>query len=160
LRGAVGDRGGEGAEPGIDRCGDRLGTGIEGLLERLQTPVDRFVEGLDLAVERGVEMFDTGSERRLELLQALVERSRNLAAVRRQARIEVVDITLQRFRNVVGALAYPLDDLAAEGFDGAVEFRNVAGDQGAERAAVAGEFFRQLAALVLHQLVEGAYLKG
>ena len=40
-----------------------------------------------------------------------------------------------------GALTHAIDDFAAEGFDGAIEFRNVAGDQGAERAAVAGEFF-------------------
>ena len=59
-----------------------------------------------------------------------------------------------------GALAHAIDDFAAEGFDGAIEFRNVAGDQGAEGAAVAGEFFHQLSALVLHQFVEGTHLQA
>ena len=134
--------------------------GIEGLFERLEAAVDGFVEGFDLAVERGVEMGDAVSERGFELQQALVQRGGDLAAVRGQAGVEVVDIGLQAFGDVLGALAHAIDDLAAEGFDGAIEFRDVAGDQRAERAAVAGEFFRQLAALVLHQFVERAHLQA
>ena len=133
---------------------------IEGLFERLEAAVDGLVEGFDLAVERGVEMGDAGSERGLELQQALVQRGGDLAAVRGQAGVEIVDIALQGFGDVLGALTHAIDDLAAEGFDGAVEFRDVAGDQGAERARVAREFLRELAALVLHQFVERAHLQG
>ena len=103
---------------------------------------------------------DAVAERGLELQQALVERGGDLAAVRGQAGVEVVDIGLQALGDVLGALAHAFDDLAAEGFDGAVEFRDVAGDQRAERAAVAGEFFGKLAALVLHQFVERAHLQA
>ena len=95
-------------------------------------------------------MADAGSERGLELQQALIERGGDLAAVRGQAGVEGVDIVLQAVGDILRPLAHALDDLAAEGLDGAVEFRDVAGDQGAERAAVAGEFLHQFAALVLH----------
>ncbi len=77
-----------------------------------------------------------------------------------QAGVESVDVVLQAVADLLGALAHALDDLAAEGLDGAVEFRDVAGDQRAERAAVAGEFFREFAALVLHQFVERAHLQA
>ena len=103
---------------------------------------------------------DAGAERGLELHQALIERGGDLAAVRGQAGVESVDIGLQRFGDILGALTHAIDDLAAEGFDGAVEFRDVAGDQRAERAAVASEFLREFAALVLHQFVERAHLQG
>ena len=102
---------------------------------------------------------DAGAERGFELQQALIERSGDLAAVRDQAGVESVDVILQAVGDLLGALAHALDDLAAEGFDGAVELGDVARDQRAERAAVAGEFFRELAALVLHQFVEGAHLQ-
>ena len=120
---------------------------------------DGAVEGLDLGVERGVEIGHAVAERGLELHQALIERGGDLAAVRGQAGVEGVDIGLQAFGDILGALAHPLDDLAAEGFDGAIEFGDVAGDQRAERAAVAGEFLREVAALVLHQFVERAHLQ-
>ena len=90
-------------------------------------------------------MVDAAAERGLELQQALVQRSGDLAAVGGQAGVEGVDIGLQAVADVLGALAHALDDLAAEGFDGAVEFGDVAGDQRAERAAVAGEFLGQFA---------------
>ena len=144
----------------VDGFGDRLRARVEGLFERFEAAVDRLVERLDLAVERGVEMGDAVAERGFELQQALVERGGDLAAVRGQAGVEGVDIGLQGVGDVLGALAHALDDLAAEGFDGAIEFRDVAGDQRAERAAVAGEFLRQFAALVLHQFVEGAHLQA
>ena len=118
------------------------------------------VERLDLAVERSVEVADAGAERGFELQQALIQRSGDLAAVRTQAGVEGVDVVLQAVGDLLGALAHALDDLAAEGLDGAVEFRDVAGDQRAQRAAVAGEFFREFAALVLHQFVEGAHLQA
>ena len=160
LRGAVGQRRGQRAEPVVDGLGHRLRPRIEGLLERFEAAVDGLVERPDPAVERGIEIGHAGSERGLELHQALVQRSGDLAAVRGQAGVEGVDIGLQGVGDILGALAHALDDLAAEGFDGAVEFRDVAGDQRAERAAVAGEFFRELAALVLHQFVERAHLQG
>ena len=129
------------------------------LLERFETAVDGFIEGFDLGVERGIEIGDAGPQRRLELHQALVERGGDLAAVRGQPRVECIDIALQGFGDVLRALAHAFDDFAAEGFDGAIELGNVAGDQGAEGAAVAGEFFREFSALVLHQFVEGAHLQ-
>ena len=121
--------------------------------------IDRVVERSDLGVERTVEIGHAGSERDFELRQTLVERGGDLAAVRGQAVVEGVDIALEAFGDILRALAHPLDDLAAEGFDGAIEFRDVAGDQRAERAAVAREFFRKFAALVLHQFVERAHLQ-
>ena len=104
-------------------------------------------------------MVDAALQRGLELRKALVQRGGDLAAIRGQAGIEGVDIGLEAVGDVLGALAHPLDDLAAEGLDGAVELGDVAGDQCAQRAAVAREFFRQFAALVLHQFVEGAHLQ-
>ena len=121
---------------------------------------ERSVERFDLAVERDIEIGDAASQRGLELHQALVQRGGDVAAVGAQAGVEGVDIGLQAVRDVLGALTHALDDFAAEGFDGAVEFRDVAGDQGAKRAAVAREFLRQFAALVLHQFVERAHLQG
>ncbi len=57
-------------------------------------------------------------------------------------------------------MAHALDDFAAEGFHRAIELGDVAGDQGAERAAVACEFLGEFGALVLHQLVERAHLQA
>jgi hypothetical protein len=122
--------------------------------------VDRVVEQFDLAVERGIEMGDAVAERGFELNQALVERGGDLAAVRGQAGIERVDIGLQALRDILRALTHAVDDVAAKGFDGAIEFGNVAGNEGAQRAAVAREFLRKLAALVLHQFVESAHLQA
>jgi hypothetical protein len=136
------------AETAVDGLGDGLRARIEGLLERLQ-----------LGVKRGIEVGHAAVQRDFELRKALVHGSGDLAAVRGQTGIEVVDIGLQAVGDVLGALAQPLDDLAAEGLDGAVELRDVAGNQRAERAAVAGEFFRQFGTLVLHQFVEGAHLQ-
>ena len=130
------------------------------MFQRFEAAVDGLVERLDPAVERGIEIGHAGAERGLELHQALVQRGGDLAAVGGQAGVEAVDIGLQGLGDVLGALTHALDDLAAEGFDGAVEFRDVAGNERAERAAVAREFFRQLAALVLHQFVERADLQG
>ncbi len=73
--------------------------------------------------------------------------------------VEGVDIGLQAVGDVLGALPHALDDIAAEGLHRAVEFRDVAGDQRAERAGVAGEFLGELAAVVLHQVVERAHLQ-
>ncbi len=144
---------------GIEGLLERLGAGIEGLLKRLQMAADGAVEGLDLGVERGVEIGHAVAERGFELQQALIQRRGDLAAVRGQAGVEGVDIGLQAFGDILGALAHPLDDLAAEGFDGAIEFGDVAADQRAERARVAGEFLREVAALVLHQFIERAHLQ-
>ncbi len=58
------------------------------------------------------------------------------------------------------ALTHAVDDVAAEGFDGAIEFGDVARNERAKRAAVAREFLRKLAALVLHQFVESAHLQA
>ena len=149
LRGAVGQRRCQRAQPAVDGLGHRFRPRIEVLFERLETAVDGLVEGFDLAFERG-----------LELHEALVQRSGDLAAVRGQAGVEGVDIGLQGFRDILGALTHAIDDLAAEGFDGAVEFRDVAGNERTERAAVAREFFREFAALVLHQFIERAHLQG
>ena len=158
------------ADVAVDIFGDRLGPRIEGLFERAEAAVDGVVERLDLAVERGVEVDDLAVERSvevgdaaaeigLELQQPLVQRRGDLAAIGGQAGVEIVDIVLQGIGDILGALAHALDDFAAEGLHGAVEFRNMPGDQGAERAAVAGEFLRQFAALVLHQFVERAHLQ-
>ena len=114
---------------------------------------------VDLAVQRTVEAGDAAAERGFELQQALVQRRGDLAAVGGEAGVEGVDVVLQAVADLLGARAQPLDDLAAEGFDGAVEFRDVAGDQRAERAAVAGKAFGEVAALVLHQFVERAHLQ-
>ncbi len=104
-------------------------------------------------------MGDTVSERGFELNQALVQRGGDLAAVRGQAGVEGVDIGLQAVRDILRALTHAVDDIAAEGFHGAIEFGNVAGNEGTQRAAVAREFFRKLAALILHQFVESAHLQ-
>ncbi len=95
-------------------------------------------------------MADATAERGFELQQALIQRRGDLAAVGGEAGVEGVDVVLQVVADLLRALAHALDDLATEGFDGAIEFRDVAGDQGAERAAVTREFFRKFAALVLH----------
>jgi len=128
--------------------------------ERFEAAIDGCIEGFDLAVERGIEVGDAGAERGFELQQALVERRGDFAAVRSQAGVKGVDIGLQGFRDMLGALPHAIDDLAAKGFDGAVEFRDVAGNDGTERAAVAREFFRKFGALVLHQFIERAHLQG
>src|ERR1700692_3027497 len=127
------------------------------LFQRFEAAGDGLVEGFDPGVERVIETGDAGTERGLELQQALVERSGDLAAVRSQAGVEIVDIVLQGIRDILGALTHALDDLAAEGLDGAVELRDVAGDQRPERAGVAREFFRKLAAPGLPQIAERAY---
>ena len=182
LRGSVGQRRSQRAEPVVNGFGDRFRPRVEGLFKRFEPAVDQFIERfdlvverrieiadlaveggieiVDLAVERGIEIGDAGSKRGLELQEALVQRGGDLAAIRSEAVVEGVDIGLQRLRDVLGALTHAIDDFAAEGFDGAIEFRNVPGDQGAEGAAVAGEFFDQLSALVLHQFVEGTHLKA
>ena len=90
--------------------------------------------------------------------QALVEGGGDFAAICREAGVEVLDILLQAVGDILRALAHALDDLAAEGFDGTVEFGDVTGDQRTKRAAVAGETFGKFSALVLHQLVEGVDL--
>ena len=105
-------------------------------------------------------MGDAVSERGFELNQALVQRGGDLAAVRGQAGVESVDIGLQGLRDILRALTHAVDDIAAEGFHGAIEFGDVAGNERAQRAAVAREFFRKLAALVLHQFVESAHLQA
>src|ERR1700682_1873848 len=79
-----------------------------------------------------------------------VQRGGVFAAIRSQAGVEGVDVGFEGLRDILRALTHAIDDLAAEGFDGAIEFRDVTGNQGAERAAVAREFFRKFAALVLH----------
>ena len=133
---------------------------VEGRFERFQAAVDGFVERLDPAVERSIEVADAGAQRGFELQQALVQRGGDLAAVRAQAVVEGVDVVLQAVADLLGPLSHALDDLAAERLDGAVELRDVARDQRSQRAAVAGEFFREFAALVLHQFVEGVHLQG
>ena len=178
LRGAVGQRRGQRAETVVDGFGDRLRPRIEILFERFEAAVDQFVERLDACrrarVERAVERDRLRSccraryrDGRRGLPSVVSNCTRRwsseaviVAAVGAQAGVEGVDIGLQAVRDVLGALAHALDDLAAEGFDGAVEFRDVAGDQRAKRAAVAREFLRQFAALVLHQFVERAHLQG
>ena len=125
----------------------------------MQTAVDGLIEPFDLVVERSVEVADAGAERGFELQQALIEGGGDLAAVRDQAGVESVDVVLEAVADLLGARAHALDDLAAEGFDGTIELGDMARDQRAERAAVAGEFFRKFAALVLHQFVEGAHLQ-
>ena len=159
LRGAFGQRRRQRAKPVVDGFGHRLCPRIEILFERFETAIDGLVEGFDPAVERAIEIGDAGSQRGFELHEALVERSGDLAAVRGQAGIEAVDIGLQGFGDILGALAHAIDDLATEGFDGAVEFRDMAGNERAERAAVAREFLRELTALVLHQFIERAQLQ-
>src|SRR5207247_8944165 len=121
---------------------------IKGLFERFETAVDGCIEGFDLAVERGIEIGDAAAERGLELQQTLVQRSGDFAAIRSQASVEGVNIGLKGLRDMFGALPHPIDNLAAEGFDGAVEFRDVAGYGATERCACAPQFFRKFAALV------------
>ncbi len=94
------------------------------------------------------------------MYQSLIERRGDLAAVRGQAGIETIDVGLQVFRDILGALPHAVDDFAAEGFDGAIELRDVTGDQRAQRAAVAAEFLRKFRALVPHQFIEGAHLQA
>ncbi len=79
----------------------------------------------------------------------------NLGALGGEALVEGVDIGLEVVRHGLGVLAHPLDDLAAIGLHRAVEFRDVAGDEGAERAGVAGELLGQFRAAVADQFLEG-----
>ncbi len=58
--------------------------------------------------------------------------------------VECIDVVLQAVRDVLRVLTHAAGDLAAIGFDGAVKFRDMARDEGAERAAIAGEFFCKL----------------
>ncbi len=95
---------------------------------------DGLVKGSDLAVERSIEVGHAGFERGLELQQTLVERGGDLAAIRCQPGVEGIDIGLQVFRDILRALTHALDDFAAKGLDGAIEFRDVAGDERPERA--------------------------
>ncbi len=160
LRGAIGQRRGQGAEPAVDGLGDGFRAAVEGLFQRLEAAFDRVVEEPDFAVERTVETGDAGAERGLELHQTLIERGRDGSAIGVEPAVEGVDIVLQAVGDVLGAFAHALDDLPAEGLDGAVELGNVTCDQRAERAAVAGKSLGKLAALALHQLVEGAHLQA
>src|SRR6202011_6096373 len=118
---------------------ERAKPSIKRGVERIDPAVERIVKEAELAVERSVEVGDAASERGFELQQALVQRGRDLAAVGGEAVVEGVDIVLQAVGDVLGALTHAVDDLAAEGFDGAVEFRDMAGDQSAERGGIAGE---------------------
>src|SRR5216684_844357 len=134
MRRTIGQRRRQRAEPVVDGFGYRLRARIEGLFERFETAIDGFVEGSDLAVERSIEVGDAGLERGLELQQTLIERGGDLAAIRGQSGVEGIDIGFQVIGNILRALPHALDDFAAEGFDGAIEFRDVAGNESPERA--------------------------
>ncbi len=92
--------------------------------------------------------------------ETLIKRGADLASIGGHAGIEGIDIALQAFRDVLRALTHAIDDLAAESLDGAIEFRDVAGDQRTERAAVAREFLGEFRTLLLHQFVERAHLQA
>ena len=53
-----------------------------------------------------------------------------------------------------GALAEPLDQLAAVGLHGAVELAEVAGDEVAERRGIARDLFAELGAAVVEHVLE------
>src|SRR6185312_2249080 len=121
LRGALGQRGGKEGKPLVDRL-DRLRRTVgQRARQRAEAAIDGLVERPDPAVERGVEAADAGAERGFELQQALIERSGDLAAVRDQPGVEGVDVILQAVGYLLGPRAHALDDLAAKGFDGAIE---------------------------------------
>ena len=92
---------------------------------------------------------------RLELRQALVERAGDLAGPAGDALIERVDIVAHRLGDVLRALAETLDQFAAVGLHGVVEFGDVAGDQVAEVAGVARDFLGELGAALVEHFLEG-----
>src|SRR5437879_7414609 len=94
---------------------------VERAVEMADLAVQRTVESADLFVQRAVEAGDAAAERGFELQQALIQRRGDFAPVRGQAGVEGVDVILQAVADLLRALAHPLDDLAAEGFDGTIE---------------------------------------
>ena len=94
------------------------------------------------------------------MLQASVEGRGDRAAVRCHAVVESIDVGLQALGDFTGALPHAIDDFAAIGFDGVIEFGNMAGDEGTQCAAVACEPLGEIGALVPHQFIEGIDLQA
>ena len=92
--------------------------------------------------------------------EPLVERAGEFAGAAGDALVEGVDVIAHRFGHILGALAEPLDQFAAIGLHGAVEFGDVAGDQVAERGGVARDFLAERGAAVVEHVLEGLQARG
>ena len=129
------DRGGDVADAPVERGDDFLAA----FRQRLGDVHDARGEGL-------VERLGAAVERFLEARQALVERRGDFGRFGGDAGVEGVDIGPHRLADLLGALAEPFDQLAAVGLHGAVELGDVAGDQVAQRGAVARNLLGELGA--------------
>ena len=88
------------------------------------------------------------------MLQPLIERVGNLASAAIHAVVERIEIVAHSFGHLLGALAQPVDEFAAIGLHGAIEFDNVVGDQAPERRGVMRNFLAKRGSALIEHLLE------
>ena len=118
------------------------------LVERGNDLLAAFGKGLGdihhARAERVIERLGATVERFLEARQTLVECRGDLGRLGGDLVVERIDISAHRLAHVLSALPKPLDQFSAIGLHRAVELREMARDQAAERGRVARDLLGQL----------------
>ena len=143
------------ADLGADRVGDLVAARGDGTGHRADAGIER-IEHLFAALrEAGGEVGDARCEGLLELREPCIDRTGKHAGVAVDALIEGVDVIAHRLGDVFGALTQPLHQFAAIGLHRTIELGHVAGDQAAERRAVARNLFAERGAALVEHVLEG-----
>src|SRR3954452_11323247 len=144
---------------GVQRVRKRRTARIDGATRLVDTLLKRTDDILAAVGKRSRDLHHTRTERLIERVDAPIKRIAEprdalvhagccFSGARAYPGVEIVDMGTHRFGDFYGAVAQPLDQLAAVDLYGAVEFAEVLRDQVAERLGVTRDLLGKLRAAV------------
>ena len=151
--------------PGVERVRKRSTARVDGAARLVDTLLERADDILAAVGKRSRDLRHTRTERLIERVDAPIERiaqprdplvhaGRSFGGARAHPGVEVVDMGTHRLGDFHGAVAQPLDQLAAVDLHGAVELAEVLRDQVPERLRVARDLVGKLGAAMGEHVLE------